>query len=134
MKVSWVFDVVSPFAYLSLKQLKTLPADVEVEYVPVLLAGLLNHYGTIGPAETIGAPHLKSGEWVVVSVQDSGGGIPPEVISRIFEPFFTTKEVGKGTGLGLSQIHGFVTQSGGFVAVDSKLGAGTCISLFFPAK
>ncbi len=50
-KVSWVFDVISPFAYLSLRQVATLPADVEVEYVPVLLAGLLNHYGSVGPAE-----------------------------------------------------------------------------------
>jgi 2-hydroxychromene-2-carboxylate isomerase len=51
MKVSWVFDVISPFAYLSLKQLPQLPPHVEVEYVPVLLAGLLKHYGQMGPAE-----------------------------------------------------------------------------------
>jgi 2-hydroxychromene-2-carboxylate isomerase len=51
MKVSWVFDVISPFAYLNLKQLPQLPAQVEVEYVPVLLAGLLKHHGQIGPAE-----------------------------------------------------------------------------------
>jgi 2-hydroxychromene-2-carboxylate isomerase len=51
MKVSWVFDVISPFAYLNLTQLPQLPPHVEVEYVPVLLAGLLNHHGQIGPAE-----------------------------------------------------------------------------------
>jgi 2-hydroxychromene-2-carboxylate isomerase len=51
MKVSWIFDVISPFAYLNLKQLPQLPPHVEVEYVPVLLAGLLNHHGQIGPAE-----------------------------------------------------------------------------------
>jgi 2-hydroxychromene-2-carboxylate isomerase len=51
MKVSWVFDVISPFAYLNLQQLPQLPPHVEVEYVPVLLAGLLNHHGQIGPAE-----------------------------------------------------------------------------------
>ena len=51
MKISWVFDVISPFAYLSLKQLDRLPKHIEIEYVPVLFAGLLNHYGQIGNAE-----------------------------------------------------------------------------------
>jgi PAS domain S-box-containing protein len=79
-------------------------------------------------------PRLKVGAWVVVSVSDSGGGIPPELIERVFEPFFTTKEVGKGTGLGLSQIHGFVSQSGGFITVDSTVGTGTRIELHFPSR
>jgi 2-hydroxychromene-2-carboxylate isomerase len=51
MKISWLFDVISPFAYLSLKQMPQLPPHIEVEYVPVLLAGLLNHHGQVGPAE-----------------------------------------------------------------------------------
>ena len=82
----------------------------------------------------VDSPTLKEGDWVIVSVRDTGSGIPAELISRVFEPFFTTKEVGKGTGLGLSQIHGFVTQSGGFVAVESTVGVGTCIGLHFPAR
>ncbi|MGE3647123.1 MAG: ATP-binding protein [Reyranellaceae bacterium] len=87
----------------------------------------------ITPGDATTSPRLKPGSWIVVSVSDTGSGIPAELIDRIFEPFFTTKEAGKGTGLGLSQIHGFVGQSGGFVMVDSAVGKGTCISLHFPA-
>ena len=76
---------------------------------------------------------LRAGDWIVVYVKDSGRGIDRGLQARIFEPFFTTKDVGKGTGLGLSQIHGFVSQSGGFVTVESTPGAGTWIALHFPA-
>jgi PAS domain S-box-containing protein len=71
-------------------------------------------------------------EYLIVSVSDSGTGMSPEVLSRAFEPFYTTKETGKGSGLGLSQVYGFVTQSGGRVHIESKLGSGTRISLYLP--
>jgi signal transduction histidine kinase/ActR/RegA family two-component response regulator len=84
---------------------------------------------TAGPGE-IG--ELAAGEYVRISVSDTGAGIPPEVLDRVFEPFFTTKPVGKGTGLGLSQIFGFARQSGGDVTLQSTVGAGTTVSIYLP--
>jgi signal transduction histidine kinase/ActR/RegA family two-component response regulator len=75
---------------------------------------------------------IRAGEYVKVSVADTGCGMPPDVIERAFEPFFTTKPVGKGTGLGLSQIFGFAHESGGEVGIDSKVGKGTIVSIYLP--
>ncbi|MEO7379073.1 MAG: ATP-binding protein, partial [Sphingomicrobium sp.] len=75
---------------------------------------------------------IQPGDYLRVSVTDSGCGMSPETIERAFEPFFTTKPVGKGTGLGLSQIFGFAHQSGGEVGIESELGRGTTVSLYLP--
>jgi signal transduction histidine kinase len=72
------------------------------------------------------------GDYVMVSVTDTGSGIPPHVLDKVFEPFFTTKEVGKGSGLGLSQVLGFAQQSGGGVCIDSREDEGTSVKVYLP--
>ena len=77
-------------------------------------------------------PDLPAGDYVQVDVADTGTGMTPEVAARAFEPFFTTKGAGQSAGLGLSQVHGMVTQLGGAVTIDSRLGAGTRVSIMLP--
>jgi signal transduction histidine kinase len=75
---------------------------------------------------------LTDGDYVVVTVKDTGTGMDADVLAHAFEPFFTTKEVGKGTGLGLSQVYGFIKQSGGHVTIESQPGVGTAFHLYLP--
>jgi two-component system cell cycle sensor histidine kinase/response regulator CckA len=73
-------------------------------------------------------------DYVLVEVQDTGHGIPPEVRAKIFEPFFTTKDVGKGTGLGLSMVYGIIKQTGGYVFCDSEPGKGATFRILLPRR
>lgn len=76
--------------------------------------------------------NLQPGDYIVLSVTDTGYGMPQSTINRAFDPFFTTKPIGQGTGLGLSMIYGFSKQSGGHVSIHSEVGKGTTVSLFLP--
>jgi len=76
--------------------------------------------------------NIIPGDYFCISIKDNGKGISSDIKERIFEPFFTTKEVGKGTGLGLAAVYGTVVDYRGFLDVDSDIGKGTCISLYFP--
>ncbi|MGH7088599.1 MAG: response regulator, partial [Stellaceae bacterium] len=75
---------------------------------------------------------LDAGDYLLLSVSDTGIGIPAEIRQKVFEPFFTTKEAGKGSGLGLSMVYGFTRQSGGTVLIASVPGAGTTVTLHLP--
>jgi PAS domain S-box-containing protein len=74
----------------------------------------------------------QPGDYVRTQIADTGAGMSVELVARVFEPFFTTKGVGRGTGLGLSQVYGFAKQSGGFVVIDSVVGAGTRVGIYLP--
>jgi signal transduction histidine kinase/ActR/RegA family two-component response regulator len=77
-------------------------------------------------------PGSIAGDYVALAVEDTGNGIPQEILAHVFEPFFTTKGPGKGTGLGLPTVYGIVKQSGGYVAIDTKPGVGTTITTYLP--
>lgn len=80
-----------------------------------------------------GVHEVPTGDWSMISVTDTGTGMPAEVSAKIFEPFFTTKEQGKGTGIGLATVYGIIKQSGGFIALDSVEGEGTTFQVYLPA-
>jgi CheY-like chemotaxis protein len=75
---------------------------------------------------------LKPGSYALLNIEDTGAGMPPDVVARAFEPFFTTKTGGRGTGLGLSMVYGFAKQSGGTVVIDSEEGRGTTVKMYLP--
>ena len=83
------------------------------------------------PVSISGDAELEDGDYIELTISDTGVGMPAEIAERAFEPFFTTKEVGKGTGLGLSMVYGMARQSGGAARIESRLGEGTAVNLLF---
>ena len=83
------------------------------------------------PVQVGDDPDLEDGEYIELTISDTGVGMPPEIAERAFEPFFTTKEVGKGTGLGLSMVYGMARQSGGTARIESTPGKGTSVRMLF---
>jgi signal transduction histidine kinase/CheY-like chemotaxis protein len=88
---------------------------------------------SLQPLDVPPTPYLPAGDWIVITVTDTGSGISTEVMPHIFEPFFTTKPVGQGTGLGLAQAYGIIKQHGGYIDVRSRVGEGTSFIIYLPA-
>ncbi len=86
----------------------------------------------VEPGATSLQDEAEPGEYTVICVTDTGTGMPPETVAKVFDPFFTTKPIGQGTGLGLSMVYGFARQSGGYVGLESAIGQGTTVRLYFP--
>jgi len=139
-------DALGEMLQRSLGSLYVLDLDLAPELWPVeidpagLEAALLNAVVNARDAmpdggritistRNVGGPR---GDGVLLSIRDTGEGIPPEILERVFEPFFTTKPTGKGTGLGLSQFHGYAAQSGGTANIESEVGKGTLVELWLP--
>ena len=87
---------------------------------------------TLDESRSISPEHMPPGEYVLCEVEDSGTGMPKDVLEKIYEPFFSTKEVGKGTGLGLSTVYGIIKQTGGFIFCESEVGKGTKFRIYLP--
>ncbi len=90
-------------------------------------------YLTLDPEQRYPLPDMSAGEWIAITVSDTGEGITAEDLPRIFEPFFTTKHTGRGTGLGLAQVYGIVKLHEGFIDVVSDLNQGTTFTIYLPA-
>jgi two-component system, NtrC family, sensor kinase len=95
---------------------------------------LSNSVGAIEGTGTVTVRTRLDGESVVISIRDTGVGMPAEVVQRLFEPFFTTKDVGEGTGLGMSISHGIIEGHEGRIEVDSQVGSGTHVQIYVPLK
>jgi len=125
-------------ALIDPSQLSTALINLAVNARDAMANGGKITFGTtnvsFGPPISDTNPEGYLGDYIMITVSDTGAGIPPAIRDKVFEPFFTTKELGKGTGLGLSMVYGFVKQSGGHIKIDSEEGRGTTIRLYLPSS
>ena len=123
-------------ALIDPSQLSTALINLAVNARDAMADGGKITFGTtnvsFGPSVSDTNPEGNLGDYIMITVRDTGAGIPVAIRDKVFEPFFTTKELGKGTGLGLSMVYGFVKQSGGHIKIDSEEGRGTTVSLYLP--
>jgi CheY-like chemotaxis protein len=135
MKLEVRFPVVLPPVEADANQLETAVLNVALNARDAMADGgtilIFGHQEAVGPEH---ATRLKPGQYVCLSVSDSGHGMNETVLSRAMEPFYTTKGVGKGTGLGLSMIHGMAEQSGGRLMLRSLKGIGTTAEIWLPVS
>ncbi len=125
-----VLDPQAPFVIADAHQLELAVLNLAINARDAMPDGGIL---TIATSVSSSAPEgLAPGRYGVISVTDTGTGIPTEIMSKVFDPFFTTKPVGKGTGLGLSQVFGISRQSGGTVQIDSNEGQGTTVRIWLP--
>jgi len=136
IELTTTFDPASPAVRADAAQLEQAVINLVVNARDAMAAGgritITTAVTELDANATIGRDHVKAGVYVVLSVSDTGVGMDQTTRDRLFEPFFTTKAPGKGTGLGLAAVHGIVTQSGGYVAVDSEPGHGTTFKVYLP--
>jgi two-component system NtrC family sensor kinase len=131
-EIRYKADVVQNYAKLPLVECR--PSQINQVFLNLLVnaAQAIPQHGTITVATR--RETQPDGDWAVVSISDTGIGIPAEIKDKIFDPFFTTKPVGKGTGLGLSVSYGIIEKHGGRIVVDSETGVGTTFHIWLPIR
>lgn len=131
VRIEMALDPEGPWARADANQLELAILNLAINARDAMMDGGVLTIGT--GRQTARGGDLARGDYAVISVSDTGSGIPPDLMDKVFDPFFTTKPIGKGTGLGLSQVYGIAQQSGGTVRLASVEGSGTTVELWLPA-
>ncbi len=131
VRIEMALDAASPWALADANQLELAILNLSINARDAMADGGVLTIATGG--RTAEGGDLAPGDYAVISVRDTGSGIPSHLLSKVFDPFFTTKPIGKGTGLGLSQVYGIAQQSGGTVRLTSVEGQGSNVEIWLPA-
>ncbi|MDQ3124050.1 MAG: response regulator [Pseudomonadota bacterium] len=131
VRIEMALDPASPWALADANQLELGILNLSINARDAMPEGGVLTIAT--GSRTAESGDLAPGEYAVISVRDTGSGIPAHLLSKVFDPFFTTKPIGKGTGLGLSQVYGIAQQSGGTVRLASIEGQGSTVEIWLPA-